>query len=181
MKVLALCGSLRQQSRSLSLLQAMRALAPDRMDFTVFTGLGDLPLFNPDLEPCAPSPVQALWNAVAQADVLVIASPEYAHGVTGTIKNALDWLVGLVPFTHKPVAVLNPSHRAQHADDALQEILRTMNAQLIPGACLRIPVTACDLSAEALASDPTLSPLIRSALAAIESCLAHGLPQQPDS
>jgi NAD(P)H-dependent FMN reductase len=181
MHVLALCGSLRQQSRSLALLQAMRALAPGRMDFTLFTGLGELPLFNPDLEPCAPSPVQALWSAVTQADALVIASPEYAHGVTGTIKNTLDWLVGLVPFTGKAVAVLNPSHRAQHADDTLREILRTMNAQLIPEACLRIPVTACELNAEALASDPALSPLIRSALAALESFHANSLPRQSES
>ncbi|PHM21302.1 MAG: FMN reductase [Curvibacter sp. PD_MW3] len=181
MNVLALCGSLRQQSRSLALLQAIRALAPGSMDVTLFAGLGDLPLFNPDLEPCAPKPVQALWDAVAQADALVIASPEYAHGVTGTIKNALDWLVGLVPFTQKPVAVLNPSHRAQHADDALREILCTMNAQLIPEACLRIPVTACDLNAEALASDPTLSTLIRSALAALDAFHANGLPRPGES
>jgi chromate reductase len=89
------------------------------MDFSIFDGLGELPLFNPDLELSAPASVHALWRAVSWSDAIVIASPEYAHGVTGTIKNALDWLVGYAPFCGKPVAVFKPSHRAEHADEAL--------------------------------------------------------------
>lgn len=167
MNILALCGSLRAQSRSLALLEATRLLAQGQAEVHVFKGLGGLPLFNPDLEACAPCDVHALWGAVSKADVVLIASPEYAHGVTGTIKNALDWLVGHMPFVHKPVAVFNPSHRAHHADEALRETLRTMNAQLIEGACLRIPATACELDAQSMAINEPYSGLIQRALSAM--------------
>jgi chromate reductase len=158
-------------STATALLEATRILAGDRMEFIIFKGLGDLPLFNPDLEATAPPPVHALWNAVSHADAIVIASPEYAHGVTGTIKNALDWLVGCIPFANMPVAVFNPSHRAKHADDALRETLTTMAAQLIPGACLRIPATACELSGAEMASTASFRDLIGGALMTIEKHL----------
>jgi chromate reductase len=169
MKILALCGSLRKQSRSLALLQATAQLAEDQIDFSIFDGLGDLPLFNPDIGASAevPNSVQRLWEAVSWSDAMIVASPEYAHGVTGTIKNALDWLVAYIPFTNKPVAVFNPSHRAWIADEALKEILNTMNAQLIAEACLRIPVTNCQLSADELASSDFHSEQILTALRAI--------------
>jgi chromate reductase, NAD(P)H dehydrogenase (quinone) len=94
MKVLALCGSLRTHSLCAALLRATQRLAPADVSVEIFSSLGTLPLFNPDLESTAPIAVQNLWVAVTQADVILIASPEYAHGVTAVIKNALDWLVG---------------------------------------------------------------------------------------
>ncbi len=169
MKVLALCGSLRQHSRSRALLHATQLLSPDHVHFEIFEGIGELPLFNPDHESNPPIAVQRLWNAIAEADAILIASPEYAHGVTGTIKNALDWLVGYIPFASKPVAVFNPSHRAEHADAALREILNTMAARFIPGACLRIAVTANKLTPQEIAADVERSRLIRGAFSAIES------------
>jgi NAD(P)H-dependent FMN reductase len=82
-----------------SLLRAAaRLVAPPEVSVTVFIGLGDLPLFNPDCEACPPSIVTNFRSQVAEADALLIASPEYAHGVTGTIKNALDWLVSFESF-----------------------------------------------------------------------------------
>ena len=168
MKILALCGSLRQESRSLALLESAQILASDKYDFSIFRYSGDLPLFNPDIEAFAPASVHALWRAIDNSDVVVISSPEYAHGVTAVFKNTLDWLVGYIPFAYKPVAIFNPSHRAQHADDALKEILTTMAARLIPNACLRIPVTGSTLSAVEMSNDKEFSALIRSALKAIE-------------
>ncbi|MBC3874703.1 NADPH-dependent FMN reductase [Undibacterium flavidum] len=175
MKILALCGSLRKQSRSLALLQATANLAGNQFDFSIFDGLGDLPLFNPDIEASAsvPPTVHRLWEAVNWSDAIIIASPEYAHGVTGTIKNALDWLVAYVPFTNKPVAAFNPSHRASIADEALREILSTMNAHLITAACLRIPVTNCQLSAEDIASSDSHKEQILTALTAISAIFEH--------
>jgi len=81
-----------------------------------FNDWGEPPLFNPDLEMSPPANVMTLYRAVVEADALLIASPEYAHGVSGPIKNALDWLVGFEPFAGKCVAVLNASPRAHHAD-----------------------------------------------------------------
>ncbi|HEY9094956.1 MAG TPA: hypothetical protein VIN35_04365, partial [Hydrogenophaga sp.] len=76
-------------------------------------------------------------------------------------------LVGHPPFAGKPVAVLNPSHRAVHADEALREILCTMAAELVEGACLRIPVTASELDAPALAQAAPCRDLIDQALGAL--------------
>ncbi len=167
MKMLGLCGSLRARSFSAGLLRAARALAPAGVDFRVFDGHGRLPLFNPDLETAAPKTVHALWDAVACADAIVIASPEYAHGVTGTMKNTLDWLVGHVPFAYKPVAVFNPSYQSHHADEALKETLRTMAADLIADACVRIPVIGSRVDPDGIAASPEFAPVIRSALQAV--------------
>ena len=167
MNMLALCGSLRARSFSAGLLRAARALAPAGVEFQIFDRPGHLPLFNPDLEADAPEAVLALWNAVAWADAIVIASPEYAHGVTGTMKNTLDWLVGHIPFAYKPVAVFNPSYQSHHADEALKETLRTMAADLIADACVRIPVIGSRVDPDDIAQSAQFAPAIRSALQAV--------------
>ena len=151
----------------MALLRATRSLAPDGMQVEIFEGLGQLPLFNPDLEPQAPASVRALWEAVTAADAVLICSPEYAHGVTGTIKNTLDWLVGHIPFANKPVAVFNPAWESHHADDALRETLRMMSAELIADACVRIPVIGARLDQAGIEASPEHAPLIRAALRAI--------------
>jgi chromate reductase, NAD(P)H dehydrogenase (quinone) len=170
MKLLALCGSLRSKSFSAGLLRAAAALAPAGVEVRVFDGHGHLPLFNPDLEPAAPEAVHSLWDAVTSADAIIIASPEYAHGVTGTMKNMLDWLVGHIPFAYKPVAVFNPSYRSHHADEALKEILRTMSADLINDACVRIPVMGSGVDPDCIAASPSFAPAIRTAL---QTIVAH--------
>ena len=134
LKVLGISGSLRKNSVNSALLRSARQLAPDGLALTIFGGVGQLPLFNPDLEADLPEPVLALHAAVAQADALLFASPEYAHGVTGAIKNTLDWLVSFEPFAGKRVAVWNAAARAHHADLALRETLRTMDAVIVEPA-----------------------------------------------
>src|SRR3954467_15389923 len=101
MNVLGLWGSLRAASMNRALLEACREVAPHGMRLDIFSGLGSLPLFNPDLETPPPDPARALQIAVDCADAVLIASPEYTHGVTGVLKNALDWLVSFPPFVHK--------------------------------------------------------------------------------
>lgn len=123
MKILAISGSLRQASLNTALLRAVARIAPRGIEVVVYRGLGGLPLFNPDLVTPEPAPVTALREQIMAADALLIASPEYAHGVTGVIKNALDWMVGNESFVHKPVALLNASSRATHAQAALRETI----------------------------------------------------------
>jgi len=117
-------------SSNSALLRAAASLAPPEMTVTVFDGLGELPLFNPDHEANPPDVVATFRSHVVDADALLIASPEYAHGITGTIANALDWLVAFDLFAYKSVAVLNASPRAHHANAALREMLRTMAAAI---------------------------------------------------
>jgi chromate reductase len=140
MNILGLSGSLRAASINSMLLRATALLAPEDINLSIFNGLGELPLFNPDLYARLPMSVVAFHRAIADADAVLFASPEYAHGVTGTIKNALDWLVGYEPFASKIVAVVNASPRAHHADDALRETLRTMAAVIVESASISLPL-----------------------------------------
>jgi chromate reductase, NAD(P)H dehydrogenase (quinone) len=171
MKILALCGSLRAASINAMLLRVVARLAPAGIQVTIFDGLRDLPLFNPDLEAENPVSVRALYEAVAGSDALIIASPEYAHGVSGTIKNALDWLVGFEPFAGKTVAVLNASPRSHHADDSLRETLRTMAAQIVESASISIPLLGSGLDECAWVAHPSMAEAVRSSLRAIQESI----------
>jgi NAD(P)H-dependent FMN reductase len=170
-KLLALCGSQRTQSMSGGLLRACRERAPAGVDIRLFEAHKQFPLFNPELA-AVPSGVRALYDAIDQADALLIASPEYAHGVTGTIKNALDWLVGHPGFVGKPVALLNPAWQSHHADDSLREILGMMSAELILDACVRIPVIGAGVAADAIGASERFAPAIDAVLRALAQHLA---------
>jgi NAD(P)H-dependent FMN reductase len=172
MKILALSGSLRANSINSALLRAAARLAPPEVSITVFKGLGELPLFNPDREAEPPDAVVRFRSQVAEADALLIASPEYAHGVTGTIKNALDWLVSYEPFAYKPVAVLNASPRAHHADAALREILRTMAAVIVESASITIPLLGSGLDEAGMVSTPSIAASIRESIGALYETVA---------
>ena len=143
--VLALCGSLRAASMNAALLRATARLAPDGLTVAIFPGLAELPLFNPDLEADMPASARRLQAAIAACDALLIASPEYAHGVTAVIKNALDWLVSFPPFVDKPVAIFNASPRSVHADAALA---RNPNYHVGATSC-PTPVSRCHFAAPA--------------------------------
>jgi chromate reductase, NAD(P)H dehydrogenase (quinone) len=154
-QVLCLSGSLRRVSSNTSALLAAQQLAPTGLALTLYDGLGKLPLFNPDDETeNLPPVVQVLRDAVGRSDALLIACPEYAHGVPGAFKNLLDWLVGSLEFPDKPVLLLNTSARgSHHAQDALCEILRTMSARLLSPEPLvvALPGSGCT-AAQILAS-----------------------------
>ena len=187
LNVLALCGSLRKASINMALLRAVARLARPAADFEIADWLGRLPLFNPDLETAddgeLPRAVQALHLAVAAADAIVIASPEYAHGVSGTIKNALDWLVSFPPFIHKPVAVINASPRAHHADDALRETLRTMSAGLVGAQSFTVALLGAHMDEAAMIASTDVAAVVAGTLAAlrieIERQRAGGVPVFP--
>jgi len=165
-RILALSGSQRARSMSAGLLRACRDLAPSPLAIDLFEQHKDFPLFDPE-RPDIPPGVRALQDAITEADALLIASPEYAHGVTGTIKNTLDWVVSHAPFADKPVVVLNPAYQSFHADDALKETLRTMSADLVVDACLRIPVIGSGTAPDAIAAVPRFAATITTALSAL--------------
>lgn len=167
MKILAISGSLRAASINSALVRTAARLAPPEIEVTVYAGIGDLPLFNPDLELHLPANVARLRAAVAATDALLIASPEYAHGVTGSIKNALDWLVSLESFANKPVAVLNASPRAHHADAALRETLRTMSARIVEEASVSIPLLGSQVTESDMAGQAGIANVLRESLAAL--------------
>lgn len=174
MHILALSGSLRAASINSALLRATARLAGPGVQVQVSHCVRQLPLFNQDTDPARQPAVCTLYAEVQAADALVIASPEYAHGISGAMKNALDWLVSFEPFVNKPVAVLNASPRAHIADAALREVLKTMSAVIVEAASVSIPLLGAHLSEDAMVADPEVSHTIRQALTALKQAAAPG-------
>ena len=158
MRILAISGSLRRASTNTAALDALARLAPEGVKVLIYGELANLPVFNPDDDSednPKPEPVETLRALIDGSDALLIAAPEYAHGLPGALKNALDWLVASETFAGKPTALINTSPRAFHAQGSLREILSTMAARLIPEAFVSISltgkvVTADDILADAL-------------------------------
>ncbi len=166
-RLLAVSGSLRAKSVNTAALLALQSLAPAGVTVTLYAGLGTLPHFNPDLDvDPPPAPVAALRAAVASTDALVICSPEYAHGVPGALKNALDWLVSFEGFLNKPVALINARPGAEHALAALRETLSVMNARLLDAASVTLPLASNTPDAAALLANPAVRAQLQAALTA---------------
>lgn len=178
MKLLAISGSLRAASTNTVLVEALPALAPAGVEILVWRGLGDLPHFNPDLDGDAIPSVRALRRLVGETDGLVLCSPEYAHGVAGVMKNGLDWLVPSLEFPETPVALLNASPDAHHAQAHIRETLSVMQARLVEAASIAVPLQGRKLTTEMIVEDPALWSAIRAALAAFVAAIS-AFPLKP--
>jgi chromate reductase, NAD(P)H dehydrogenase (quinone) len=145
--------------------EAAQRLAPVGLEVVLYDGPGRLPHFNPDLDQAEPPPpVQALRRQVGRCDGLLICCPEYAHGVPGVMKNALDWLVASVEFPGKPVALINASPQARHAPAQLRETLSVMGARLVEAASIALPLPSADFEASAIVAHPGLATALQWAL-----------------
>jgi chromate reductase len=165
MKIIAISGSLRATSLNTAVLQAAGRLAPDGVNIELFEGIGNLPFFNSDLDgERLPQEVARFRAVIGAADGLLICSPEYARGVAGVMKNALDWLVGSFEFPNKPVALINTSPRATHALAALAITLETMSARLVKDASITLPLLGTMNDADSIAANAELAGPLRSAL-----------------
>lgn len=165
MKIAAISGSLRAGSSNTAALRAAARLAPAGVEVILFEGIADLPFFNPDLDgDDVPAPVRAMRELIGRVDGLLISSPEYARGVAGVLKNALDWLVGSQEFPSKPVALINTSPRATHALAALTLTLETMSARLATEACVTLPLLGGAWDEHSIVADPALAGPLRSAM-----------------
>ncbi len=172
-KLLAISGSLRAVSSNTSLLRAAQLLARPPVVVEMYDGLTALPHFNPDLdvEPL-PAAVVDLRAMIKAADGLLICSPEYARGVAGVMKNALDWMVSDLDFSGKPVALFNASPRASHALAALRLTLETMSAKLVDEASVTLPLLSRPRDAQGIAGDPALAEPVQKALEAFARAIA---------
>ena len=165
MKIATISGSLRAGSSNTAALRAASLLAPAGVELVAFEGIAGLPFFNPDLDgDDVPAPVGAMRNFVGSVDGLLISSPEYARGVAGVLKNALDWLVGSHEFPGKPVALINTSPRATHALAALTLTLETMSARIAGDACVTLPLLGGAWDEHGIVADPAVAEPLRSAM-----------------
>ena len=161
MKVLAISGSLRANSLNTRLLREIAERAPAGVEVEIWDGLRDIPPYDgdEDVDP-APEPVRALREAIAEADGLLLATPEYNASVSGVLKNAVDWASRpreSTPLQGKPAAVVGATtgaFGAVWAQADLRKILATAGARVID---IDLPVAKADRLIEevgALLNDP---------------------------
>jgi NAD(P)H-dependent FMN reductase len=131
MKILALSGSLRAGSSATALAEALVALAPPGVTVTLYDELESIPPFHPDRDregDVPPAAVARLRAAITGADAVVISTPEYAFGVPGVLKNALDWTVASGDFAGKPTAAISSSPSDLGGDKAHASLVLTLGA-----------------------------------------------------
>jgi chromate reductase len=173
MKILAISGSLRAASSNTAVLRAAARLAPAGVSIVLFDGIAELPFFNPDLDgDMVPAPVVAFRALIGKADGILISSPEYARGVAGLLKNALDWLVASYEFPDKPVALINTSPRATHALAALTLTLETMSARLVRDASITLPLLGTANDETAIVANNKLADPLRHAIARFAAAIS---------
>ncbi len=135
---MAISGSLRAKSSNQHVLNSLAELAGDEAVFVFYNELETLPHFNPDADnDHPPAAVQRFRSQLQQADAVVFCTPEYAHGIPGALKDALDWIVSSGEFTAKPTAVISASPLATGGEKAHAALLTTIKVMgaTVPDAC----------------------------------------------
>ena len=165
-KVLAISGSLRENSSSNLILKAIISMAPTELEIEIFPSVGDLPHFNDPKE--IPESVINFRNKIRLANALLICTPEYAFGVPGALKNALDWTVGSGEFVGKPVSLITASSQGEKGHAALLLILTALSAKVIDEASLLISFVRSKLDDVGQINDPILSEKLQRAIDAIQ-------------
>lgn len=184
--VLCLAGSLRRDSWNRRLLRAAAAHAPATLRLDVCDGLAAVPMFDEDLEqrePDGPDGVRSLRAAIAAADGLIIATPEYNHAMPGVLKNALDWLSRESPegevLLEKPVAVLGASAGpwgTRLAQASLRQVLHTCGALVMPTPTLFIANAADRFDEHAALADKATGQSLQRFVLAFEQWMVRVAP-----
>jgi len=171
MNIVAISGSLRAASTNTALVRAAAAQAPAGMEVTVYGGLGDLPHFSPELDgDDAPAAVQDLRGLLGGAEGVLVCTPEYAFGMPGSLKNALDWLVTSGELWRKPVVALSASPSARGGEKAHAALLLTLSAleaHVVAGGSLTIPFVTTKVTKSGDVTDPALTQALRASLDAL--------------
>lgn len=153
-KIFALPGSLRSNSSSNLILKTIVSLAPADIQIEVFIGLGDLPHFNHPGDD--PSVVADFKAKLRHADAVLICTPEYAFGIPGSLKNALDWTVGSGEFVDKPVGLITASSQGEKGHAALLLVLSAISAKVIDESTMLISFVRAKLNADGNVKDNEL-------------------------
>jgi chromate reductase len=182
MKILTISGSLRVKSTNTALVRALTSLAPEDAEVVMAEGIAALPHFSPELDGAA-APVSVIeWRRqLEEADGVLICTPEYAFGMPGSLKNALDWVVASGELWRKPVAVISASPSALGGEKAHAALLLTLTAlesQIVEAASLTIPFVSTKVNAEGTVTDEATMQSLKSSLDALVQAIR--LPKQSD-
>jgi chromate reductase, NAD(P)H dehydrogenase (quinone) len=156
-RILLVSGSTRSASTNSALVRTAAAFPPGGVEPTVYSGLAELPHFNPDDDTDPPPPAIAeLRGAIAATDGLLFCTPEYAGTLPGSLKNLLDWTVGGTDLSDKPVAWVNAAadgRRGLGAQATLASVLGYVQAAVVADACRHVPVPPGAVGADGLIAD----------------------------
>jgi chromate reductase, NAD(P)H dehydrogenase (quinone) len=138
-KIFTISGSLRTGSSNHAILRFFEKMAPSGLEYIIYDGLARLPHFDPDIDNNPlPAEISALRKQLAEADGIIICTPEYAYGAPGSLKNALDWTVSSGSLVDKPLALITASTGGENAHAALVLILGALSANVLKEATLLI-------------------------------------------
>lgn len=170
-RLLLVSGSLRAGSTNTAALRLAAEVVPAGTTAVFFDGLARLPHFNPDddTDPLDPAVAQ-LRAAVASADGVLVSTPEYAGALPGSFKNLLDWLVGGMEVSRKPVAWVNvspSSTRAAGAHASLRTVLGYIDADVAETACADVPVPRSAVGSDGRITDPGIRAQVAAAVQAL--------------
>ena len=153
-KIFAISGSTRKASSNLNLIKAIAGLTSEIFDITIFQDLSELPHFNPDLDNGnVPESVADFRRQLREADGILICSPEYAIGVPGTLKNAIDWTVSSMEFSKKPVALITASLSGEKAHSSLLGTLLIIESRMTADTQLLISFVKTKVSNDCKITD----------------------------
>ena len=175
LKILAISGSLREGSSNTALLKAMIALAPENTEIRIYEGVGDLPHFSPGMDDeASPATVVDLRARLRGADAVIVCTPEYIHGMPGSLKNLLDWTASSGDFVDKPMAAISasPSYAGgEKAHASLVSTLKVLSAKVVEQASLIVPSIRRKVNPNGELIDPTMEPALRAVLTGLERAL----------
>ena len=134
--VLAISGSIRTAATSERILRFIAQEYQKQLAVELYSGLDQLPYFNPDVE--TPSTVTAFLEKIKRADGVLICTPEYVFSLPGILKNALEWTVATTIFSDKPTGLIIASTSGEYAYKSLTLIMKTLGAKIDTPATLLI-------------------------------------------
>ena len=170
--IVGIVGSLRKGSYNRALMNGFIKQAPKGVSVEV-AQIGDLPLFNEDLEETFPESAQVLKSKIEAADAIIVSTPEYNRGTSGVLKNAIDWISrpdGQNSFKGKPVLVVGASTGVRGADIAQYDLKRSftyMNAKVVGQPEFFLGLADQKFDAEGQLIDPDTAKYIDRALKAL--------------
>lgn len=156
-KIIAISGSTRQYSTNLNLIKAIIDLYDDKVEINLFEGLADIPHFNPDFDTeTPPVNVAEFRKRLRDAEGILICTPEYAMGVPGTLKNAIDWTVSSMEFSHKPVALITASSTGKKGHLSLLDTLKIIESDIPESSQLLISFVKTKIKDDKITDSATL-------------------------
>src|SRR6185312_1861275 len=171
-KILAICGSTRINSTNHRLIKAIAQLSKDIFDIELYDRLTQLPQFNPDDDnENVSKEVLGFRQLLKKADGEIVCTPEYAHGVPGSLKNAIDWTVGTSEFSQKPTMLITASTDGKYGHQSLLETLHVIEAKNIHNLQLLISFASTKVNKENKINDMTALSEIKKLLERFEQTI----------